>query len=338
MNFNSKIFYFLIITICILACDKDELQKSIDKPDVEEPKSVLTQLNYPSGKGSSGDMSTGVLGYGYDCTGLCDTLSVRNKVFDLKENYIMIAWPFSSHIGVSVSGYGCNNVYEIIESESPWGDWVDYQDTLALAAHIKSLLNYGLNENFVADSCGYAYFSTERVFKRYRYYLWRDETKEQVTDECKKDFKELNIEEIVEKYGTHAIKEACAGSRWEILYKCNSYSTKGMLYKRMKEYFGFVPFTIAHSNKIYKIPDEEELIFNAIGTKNNSFGILNITNNNADSIHIDIYNAKHDETTYQLMKIGEEGLIPLYKFFDASEKQQELKEYIDNIVETNSLL
>jgi len=81
-----KYLSFLLLTAFLISCNNENEPQATDKT---VPVSVLTKLNFPDSIGSSGDATTSILGYGYDATGFCDSVSVKAKVLDMSSiNYV----------------------------------------------------------------------------------------------------------------------------------------------------------------------------------------------------------------------------------------------------------
>lgn len=87
----KKILFCLLIALT-LSCSKEN--ETIEELPI--PPTTNQFLTYPSGTGTSGDLETGVLGYGYMATGLMDTLSVRSKVLNLSDPYYYTIYPLAN--------------------------------------------------------------------------------------------------------------------------------------------------------------------------------------------------------------------------------------------------
>ena len=70
------LFMVLPLVALFVSCES-----AIDEKELPQVSSSLEEFKYPLGTGSSGDGVYGLLGYGYDATGFCDTVSVKAKVF-----------------------------------------------------------------------------------------------------------------------------------------------------------------------------------------------------------------------------------------------------------------
>jgi len=333
MNF----FYFIIITFFILSCNKSEIQEpesaliNLNDP-FQESESTLINLNYPSGYGQTGETSTSVIGYGYNATGICDTLSVRNKI--LKINNLGLLYygkPFTSGKGTEISG---NSYYDLLRNMEFHPNKVD-EPTVSFLSHFKSLLTTGLNTDTIDKSCAYAYYSYLIYHEVYHYHMQMNDVESELTDDFKNDINVLTPEEIVSKYGTHVIIDAVIGSKFEVLYKCdinngNADKVLRLLYNRMTEYFGYVPGVLYDKNVNYS-PKNEKLIFNTLGFSKTLFGLINATNNNSNNIFIDLNTVFDDEKKFQFIKMAKDGLIPLYELISNPDRKQEIKDYIEII-------
>jgi len=313
---------FVIMTILVLSCNKTE---------VNEPESTLIHLNYPQGYGQSGDSLTSTVGFGYDATGICDTLSVKSKILNLNNlNHLSIAQPNYSGPGVIIGG---NSYSDLLWNIENYPNKVD-ESTISFLSNIKSLLNFALNSDTIDNSCAYAYYSYYLIDKHIHYFVNTIDLESELTEGFKYDINVLTPEEIISKYGTHVIIDASTGSKFEVLYKCelkNKYSgdVLNLFYKRMNEYFGQPPGILINETNDNYLQSNELLLFNTLGFHEKLFGLINATNNNSNKITINLNDIFSSGSCYQFVKIGKDGLIPLYEFISNTDRKMALKELID---------
>lgn len=84
---------------------------------------------YPVHEGSAGDSVTGFLGYGYDGTGLCDNVSVKEKVLGDFQEKAITHYPTTTY---PVLFYG-DSFAELIQN-------INNQSTTAIESHLKTLI------------------------------------------------------------------------------------------------------------------------------------------------------------------------------------------------------
>jgi len=322
-----KIFYLAIISILILSCNRD------DEKD-PEPASTLTELNYPSGQGYSGNDVSSVIGYGYDATGLCDTLSIKSKVFNINfpQNLLILPIYYSGSKNL-IGGY---NYYDFLRNIKKYPYRIN-EPTYSFISHINNLLNIASGSEVIENDCAYAYYSYDRIEREIKYSALLNEMKSGLTDEFNNDINTLSSQEIINKYGTHVVLSALIGAKFEVIYKCNLNNVElngeevfNLLYKRMNDFFGEMPGYYSEQEENYS-PSNEQHIFNSIGYAKKSFGIINATNNNSNGIFIDL-NTALSNPKYQFVSIDIDGLVPLYEMIDDLIKKEELKTYIQSLI------
>lgn len=331
----KTLFYFMTFLILMSSCAKTESGTSPAESQTESgtlpAESKLVKLEYPSGRGQQGDRLTNVLGYGYDANGICDTLSVKAKVLNLSNKdalgmgYINTAGP-----GNFISG---NSFYDLSINMNEYPNKI-LQPNIAFLSHLKSLLKLANNSDSIDNNCAYAYYSYNITRSSIYYYINKSSLDTELTPEFKNDLNSLSASGLVEKYGTHVLTHIYTGAKFEVLYKYNTKtdarsSAEECLYKRMDEYFGYIPGVLEHDNSANYNPANEELIFNTLGFNKKLFGEILATDNNDGGIHIGLDSLFNAGTNYQFTEIGKDGLIPLYELVTDSAKKQELKNYIE---------
>lgn len=314
------------MTILVLSCNKTE---------TNQPESTLINLNYPQGFGQSGDSLTSTVGFGYDATGICDTLSVKCKILNLNnQHYLDINKINTSGPGVMISGYGYIDLLRNIEY---YPNRVN-EPSISFLSHIKSLLKLAniIDTSQYGNLYSYAYYSYFKEEKCINYYINKLDIESELTESFKSDIKNLTPEAILKKYGTHVIVGATIGAKFEVLYKCElkqnllgAVDVSDLLYKRVNEYLGLLPGTKMDKDINTSLQSNEQLVFNTLGFRKKIFGLINATNNNSNKIKVDLIDVFNSGTNYQFVKIGKDGLIPLYELVINVDKKQALKGLIE---------
>jgi len=327
---SSFLFVFLLL---ITACN--DRQK-----ETEFQPSATTKIDliYPKGMGNSGDKAKGLIGYGYDATGLSDTISVKAKVL---ENYpsgdFMLGYPNSSFPEM----VSANNLKELAGKLT--GEFgLDEEDGTSLLGHIKSLIKLATKSDSIDTKSAWVYYAAKTcTFQSYLYYSSR--INDCVTQDFKKDVIALTAKALVEKYGTHVLNGFYNGSKFEVLYRYKDDSYFGettaneYFQARMKEYVGGTPFYYQPGIKptSTNIKSDELFIYNSIGFSKNICGAIKSTNFNPDSIKLNIAQLfKPENYKPQFTSVSKNGLIPLYELINDAARKQEVKAYIDKYMLT----
>lgn len=321
-----KSVYFILGIILILSCNKTDENEPV-------PVSSLTYLDYPGGYGQSGDSFTGTIGFGYDASGICDTLSVKCKILNLNnQGHLVIGKPNSSGPGIIISG---NSYADLLWNMKYYPNKVD-EPSFSFLSHIKSLLKFANISDTDENSYAYAYYSYLQIEEVFYYNINQQDIESELTEGFKNDVNVLTPEEILKKYGTHVIVSAAAGAKFEVLYKCklnqNSLGVVDafdLLNKRVNEYFEFLPGTIIDNDISTNLQSNEQLVFNTLGFRKKLFGVINATNNNSNNIKVDLMDVFNSGTSFQFVKIRKDGLIPIYELVSDTYKKQALTTLIE---------
>ncbi len=313
--------------IFFISCNNQDIL-----PPDNTAASTITELNYPANSGTSGDTLTSVLGYGYDALGLCDTLSVRAQVLTLNnKGNLIVGYPRVAEPSSIISGA---NFLDFVYMIHQYPFRTELPDTVFIA-HIKSLLTLASGSNAIDYNCALAYYSFNITMTHCSYFINSSHPEQEVTPEFESDINTLTPEQIVQKYGTHVLTSVYKGAKFEMLYKCDTENGSnsgfdGNLYKRMNEFLGYAPGYIEYDVNESKGCKNEQLIYNSLGCRSKLFGVINATDNNSDSIRIDIASLFNDNIEEQFFRISKDGIIPLYAFISDPIKKQAVKSYIDN--------
>lgn len=316
-----KKFTFLCVLLVLIACNNEE-------PEIV-PETTLSELDYPAGTGTSGDKKFSVVGYGFDATGLCDTISVRAKISEIPQFGFVYAW----------GGYASSE----IRSNGSLSNFLENLDNLPLKSHISRLLSLASN---TSKDVHVVYYSTYMT-NFFGHTLGSAETiKQYLTSNFKNDIDSLSPSELVLKYGTHVLASIYTGKKFEIIYTCETkkftsdYDLEQQFLSRFTQLFGGSIFTILTEYTCKSSYFDEKVIYNTIGSQNKLFGLINVTNNNPKGIKVDYNSFYSDESTgYKFSDIwSEDGLVSLDNLIDEPIKKQEVKEYIEEYINSKSLL
>jgi len=328
----KKQYCFLLLLTFLVSCNDP-----ISKSEQQTLPSTSISLIYPIGTGTSGDTSNGLLGYGYDASGFCDTISVRAKVLE-------------SLPAGSIYYGGDNTVFPTIISGGNFGALLDKinnpyrtESGEALGLHLKSLLRLALNTDSINPEYAYTYYATTYYDSR-RSYHYGSDIQQYLSSDFKNDEVSLSPKELVLKYGTHVLTDVFTGTKFEMLYRCKfknnntgvNYNDivndcEGLFYNRLKEYTGGTPGIITDINSNTKLSQtDEQLIYNSQGSRIKMCGLINATDNNPDSIRLNINSLfKENNIKTQFISVGQDGLFPIYELINDVTKKQELKTYIE---------
>lgn len=335
---KSKYFVFLILFI--FSCKKENEPQPIDvNPPVDLiiPASKLTQLDYPHESGSSGTVASSILGYGYDITGFCDTISVRDRIIDLELNSACL-----DHLNTGYPKLLISNNYEnLIKDLLASGAYP--QSGLTVSSNIKSLWRLAYKTDYIDPTYAFVYYSYNSLYSRYRIYPLAD-PQTLLSTNFKRDIDLLTPKELISKYGTHMLTYVVLGRKIETIYGIKSKNNESLssdqienhFFNRMNQFLGgalgfVVKPAVDPENNNY----DELLIYNTIGCNPKLCGVITPTDNNADKISIDVISSFTSSDKFQFMYIGEEGLIPLYDLISDSAKKQEIKIYINSYINSH---
>jgi len=323
----KKEFLRLIIGVLIISC-KDQ----VDNNELIPIASSSIELSYPAGTGTSGDVKYGLIGYGFDATGFCDTISVKTKVLGSYPTYNLYLDHPNSAFPTLVSG---GNLKELT-------DRINIPNMVTgsgevLIKHLQSLMKLANKSDIDYSNYAFTYYAFTGTYEHCVFYPEND-MQNYLSSEFKDDIVNLSSENIVSKYGTHVIIDVFLGIKFEALYFCKNTLPIGgdecekQFFNRMKQFVGGTPFIIRETNPNTKNTFiDEKLIYNTMGSSEKLCGIINTTDYNPDSVHININSTFSDENIKtQFISIGPRGLLPIYELITVENKKQELKAYVEN--------
>jgi len=325
--------YSLLLLISFLISCSDPISKS------ELPTLPSTSINllYPIGTGTSGETINGLLGYGYDATGFCDTVSVRAKVL-------------TSLPGGSVYFGNDNTFSPTIISGGNFADLLDKinnpyrsESGEALGLHLRSLLKLAFNSDSIDPYYVYTYYATT-YFDSRRTFHYGSDVQQYLSSDFKSDEITLSPKELVSKYGTHVLTDVYTGTKFEVLYRCKFKNNniggnfhyygsdcEEIFFNRLKEFTGGTPGIIKDIITNTKLTQtDEQLIYNSQGSRIKLCGLIHATDHNPDSIRLKINLLfKENNIKTQLISLGQNGMLPIYELINDVTKKQEVKAYIE---------
>jgi len=313
---------FLMVLLFLFSCDEEKL----------EPEMTISELNYPVGMGTSGDPETSVVGYGFDATGLCDTTSVKAKIANFPENGLSYGRSLSSgsNIKSHTSLFELQNKFELHTNITERGMVADI-------SHIGALLELADNIN---ENLSVVHYEAYYKYRYVRGYM----SDANFTNSFKEDIVNLTPEQLVSKYGTHILIRSYLGTKFEIVYTCETnentreYDLKQQFLKRLGQILGGTPYNIAAKYKIESSYWNEKMVYNTLGSKTKQFGVVEITDNNPNNIKIDYNSVFGDNMDYQFIDMAADGIISLDQLISDPEKKQEVKSYLEEYIISNSVL
>lgn len=328
----KKHYYLLLLLPFFFSCSDQnsnpELQSS---PDTSLLPSTSISFLYPTGTGTSGETKNGLLGYGYDATGFCDTISVRAKVFEsLPGGDIYFGNPST----VSPTIVNGNSFTELINKIN-----LPYSITgsgTALTFHLKSLLKLAYNSDSIAPDYAYTYYAMT-YYNSHNTYHYGSDSQQYLSSEFKSDVVAFTPKELVSKYGTHVLMDVYSGTKFEVLYRCkfadyhSGSDCEELFYNRMNEYIGGTPGIVNYNKPTTKFSQtDEQLIYNSQGSRIKLCGLIHATDNNSDSIRLNINSLFSDKNIKtQFILIGTDGILPLYELINDETKKLAIKAYIE---------
>lgn len=321
---------YLLIPVFFISCNNGNDPLPTDKKLSE---STLTRLEYSNGVKISGDDSTSFLGYGYDATGLCDSISVRGKVLDMSLISCQLA-----HANTAFSKMiSANNFSEL--SLKVLNSNVTAESGIALSSHLRSLLKLAYKTDLMDSKYSFAYYSCNAISPHFYFYASYTEMEKAFCPVFKQDIVSLSAQELVSKYGTHILTNIFLGKRFEVLYRCESPSyidAEHGLYKRMQQFCGGIFGIYASEYEKPLLNSNEQMIYNTVGLNPKQCGVIQTTDNNSDSIALNIYSSFNADLNYNFVSVGENGLTPLYDLISDPLKKQEMKTYIETYIASKS--
>jgi hypothetical protein len=314
--------YLLLFAILIFVSCVQQNDELITKN--EKPKNTRFQeLDYTTGNGTMGDPETGILGYGYDITGFVDSTSVKAKVVGYFER-IHKAYPSSSERGMSNVGHSYNDF--ILKFNN-----LDDAHTITQKFNFASMFKQAyLNEEIDLNSI-IVYNSSITTQLHMAIRLFSNIV---TTESFQKDVIELDASKIVEKYGTHIILDYLCGQRYEFLYIIGTDKYNHNI--NIDKYISFKVNDLRNAKstaldiKTGYEHAKEFYVFNYSGTKQKSFGMVTMGEENSSEIKTYFEGINYSNNN-NISKINK--LEPIYSFIDDENKKLEVKKYIEEYMQ-----
>lgn len=332
-SMKKQICIFFSIFLLIACNNKvDEIAQPSPVP------SMVIQLNHPTGMGTSGDAVNDLLGYGYDLNGFCDTISVKAKVFSTFPYFYLSIDHSNSSYPTLISAYSFDELSSKLKTQ------LYFESGTVLSQHIKSLMGLAYQTDLLEPDFAYVYYSANGCTSHQRFLYNGDD--QYLNPEFKKDALSLSANDLVSKYGTHVLTDVYTGYKFEVIYRCKfatrsieNVDFENLFYDRMKMFFGGAPMIYLNSSTAPKLlQTDEQMIYNSIGSRKKVCALIKVTDNNPDSIHLNI-NELFDSINFkpQFFSIGANGLLPIYELISNETKKQEVKAFIETYVEPKTV-
>lgn len=325
-------YLILIIALSIVFSCTKEKEILFDSQEASSdviPKSTHRLLDVPDNIIYTEDSVTSYLGHGIDITGLIEATSVKAKIINFNSDaYFKINLWFGYSDFFSGGNY--NQFAE--KYKLKYGD--------ANSNHIKALWKLAFNSRYVKPDVGLCLYT---LGAEQCCYHFNDEALvlcNHITSEFRDDIESLKPSMLVEKYGTHLIAGIVLGRKLEILYAVKNpiplsdEQLELACLRRINQYFGDEQIPVADSNFN---PDFEVLIYNTVDAVDKYCGLIHATDNNSDSIRIQIVFPPEDAPLNKFVRIDHRhnSIIPIYDLIDNSIKREEVREYIEHYIEYN---
>jgi hypothetical protein len=179
----------LVLLVLVVAACNDQVDET-ELPASQPSASTAIELNYPSGIGTSGDTISGLLGYGYDASGPCDTISVKASVFStLPENNI--GYPNSTYPTL-VSGYTFDDLITKINRNT------DSESGFVLTQHLKSLMKLANIADSINSNYAYTYYACTYIKAHHSFFfIPQADNQPYLSSDFKNDVVSLTANELV---------------------------------------------------------------------------------------------------------------------------------------------
>jgi len=322
-----KTYFLFFLVFLFFSCSDSTTEKL---SDAIIPNATVTQLEYPTNTGNSGDKATSLLGYGYDATGFCDSTSGRAKIIDLSSiNFISEGMNTSYPTLISGSNFSelTKKISNTENNQIPFSGY-------ALSGHLKSLAKLAFHTDSIDSNFAFSYYSVTVVSPRFRIPYYSDLQKA-LSLNFQNDIHLLTSQQLVSKYGTHVLTSVILGEKFEVLYSAETndpIQAEHGLYQRIKQFMGGTWGIYVSDYETKSNNTNEKMIYNSIGGNKKMCGIINPTDYNPDKLFVDIYSSIKGSSNLQFLEIGKDDLIPLYDLINDPAKKLELKSYIEQYI------
>jgi hypothetical protein len=322
MNRGTIILLALVLMVSFFSCDDDK----------KDPATTLVELKYPKSTNTINDSKTSVLGYGFDATGFSDVGSVKELIAVFPENYCIFQ-------KVNESGSRTEADLSLFHLQEQFELHPDITtNNVDFVSHVSSLLELANNVNESTSVVYYeSYYSRRRI--RYAGAESANLIIPSLTHNFKRDIDLLSPKELVERYGTHIINSLRIGTKFQVVYTCETeddareYDLRQQFLKRLGEMMGGTPYVVPSKYKIESKYWNEKMVFNTIGSKVKQCGLIEITNNNPDKIKMDYNSVYGDNIIDEVIDIN--MIISIDQLISDPDKKKEVKAYLENYLISN---
>lgn len=330
----KKLFLFMSWVMLILSGCADE--DIIERNSPSFPQSVNTR--------SAGDGVYDILGYGYDITGpYLDTKSSRAIVFDTNK---LLEKGLITPYKLEESRFRYSSGKDVIDFTTNMSSSLQMSTPGILKVIGGASLNiaFGGNSHYNSDY-SFAYCTQQYIDSRYRI----SEADINVLKTClTKQFIErlstYTLEQIVEEYGTHVLKDIYLGAKFEVYYMAKSTSSSKK--ESINAGLGASLFSLFKMDGKFQYDEslaitnkEQSLYYFTIGG-DPAVGVQGSLNpENSPSIDIGKWMASVKSSTPKFIDVdnNSQSFIPIYELVTDPTKKQTLKAYIDNYIKSKEV-
>jgi len=283
-----------------------------------------------------------MLGYGYDATGkYAHPSSIRAKVIDLQQ----MGKSAVRSIGTTSSGSTAMRTGSLDKFVRALGTNANINEEVL--ATYKNLFRESFADKFVADTTTYsgleyvyAYVSQHMILRNvyfdpfYFNYKSAEEIDRAITTEFKQDVALKSADDVILKYGTHALQNTILGKRVDYLYRYTPFRSHDAQYwftQRIRENFNIIPSVFIFPDDDTTNPDKENLYMEVVDNTTNkpNAWMIDVTNYSGKRVEYNGWSGGNIEEESTLIDISfaraMPGLIPIYEFVQDPLKKQEIK-------------
>lgn len=286
---------------------------------------------------AAGDARYDLLGYGYDADKeFASANSARAKVIDVDK--IMSKDPSLIEQGIIATQYGT-----LISGES-YKEYSKSQSLKVKATASFNLFKKIFDTSFSGSSSGesfessrYSYASYDLKIQQRRLTIYADESElfmNYLTRNFERDCQQLSAQGLVTRYGTHVLTDISLGGKLNVTYRAIINKTNKKRAAEAGISMGIAKIFNLNVKGNYSSSEaaenrNAELHFRTIGgdPSNSLIGSMG-ADGSVSAISIAPWQNSVTLANSQLIDIGENGLIPLYKLVPNSKKRNEVKDYI----------
>ncbi|MBB6612865.1 hypothetical protein H7F15_17620 [Pontibacter sp. Tf4] len=335
-------FALLFIFGLFASCNKESIKPN-DQPDELRTDDTITVINSnPGAPTTSAKSPYNLLGHGYNVTGqFTDSSAAGAQVIDVAKLH--------EHDRVEI---GITNTVspKTIVSE----DCAAYSQLLSSGMKATegsrlfkgAITSYFPEQDALSDNYIYASYTLNVVRKRVFMSNIPSVLQQYVTDDFKKDIQNESPEKIVQKYGTHILRDILLGAKLVVMYQAETVNkdrekaaelglTVAMnnVFKLFTGYLDYSNATSATGNFSQKIS------YKTFGGDMNK--LIQTTSPGSKKPTVDISGWSQSLTTadeeFIDFNYNADVLVPLYEVIEDPVKREELKQYITTYLADNQV-